>query len=421
MPAQDARAIHDGSGALPIEDSVLANQRLLQLAAIVIIALGLIRLFPAIDSVAIHNDFSHYYVGGSLYMAGESAYRTKLEPLMAESNLTYDPTIPYAAHPPLLLMLFGTLSVLPIQLAYWTWLLIQVVVAIACLELIRRIVRLSWDDFRWLMLVGIFVNSISFQMLIYYSQVQLVVACLLYGAFLAGSKQRHNLACAVITLASALKIYPVFAAPWIFFRGLSSWRDALGRLTAMAATSVLCLATPGLGTWFDFVINGVPTLATNATKWCNFSFQNLWSMLLRIHPEATENWAWIGPTVAVLALATAYLFSVCSRQRPLISYCLVLIATICCGVITWSHYLTVLWLPLAALLLVDSNSNGYNHRNLLTAICAIAVLMPKLDCYLLDTQFTYWRIGLHFYPLFAAIALGCILYTRTNRPLSAGV
>lgn len=415
MPTQDNQTIPSTSGVLTVEESAAANQRLLRVAGIVIIALGLIRLLPAIDSAAIHLDFSHYYVGGSLYASGESAYRTKLEPLMAERNLPYEPTIPYAAHPPLLLMLFGALSALPIELAYWTWLLFQALIAIACVELVRRILQLQWDDYRWLLMVGIFVNSISFQMLIYYSQVQLLVACLLYGAYLAGSGQRNKLACAIITLASAFKIYPVFAAPWIFFRNLSCWRDAVGRIAAMAATSVVCLTAPGLRTWFDFVNNGIPTLANNATKWCNFSLQNLWAMLLRIHPQASDNWAWGGTAVALASLAAAYFFSIRSRQSPLVSFSLILIATICCGVITWSHYLTVLLLPVAAMLLMLSDQGSSRVYGVLPALCAVAILMPKLDCYVLETQYAYWRVALHFYPLYAAAALACVLYKQHPR------
>jgi hypothetical protein len=260
-------------------------------------------------------------------------------------------------------------------------------------------------------------------MLIYYSQVQLIVASGLYLAFWLGQQKRHHWACAAITLVSAFKIYPVILAPWIFFRGLVGWKDAAGRLTAMACTSIACLSLPGLHTWLDFVFHGVPALTNNAEKWCNYSIQNFWPMLGRTVPAIEDIASLLAPMTGMLALVLAYVLAYRLRRSPLHSFSIVLVATMFCGVITWSHYLTVLLLPIGCVLLGnDILQNGCADREgmfkqwpvFVTVAAVLAIMMPKIDCLILDLQPSTLRLFVHFYPLYAAIILCGLLSRRTK-------
>ncbi len=405
------------SESLARHESLHSIGRILSVA---VIALAIIRLAPAISLDQIHNDFSHYYIGGWLYANGLNAYTTSIEPFCIQRGIEYDPTIPYAAHPPLILAWFSLFSALPMKVAYCLWLGCQFGCVASFIELTRRILKYQWSDSFWLLILGVYFNSLSFQLLFYYSQIQLAVGTLIYAAILADQTQRRRWACCLITVASAVKIYPVLLAPWFFFRRLHSFREAAFRVGTMVITSAGCLAIPGLGTWRDFVLLGVPALADNATKWCNYSMQNLIGMLSKTQaitagtpvaaiemPKATA------ALVAVIATMVCYVVACTMRKRPTASISVLLCVTTFAGIITWSHYLTVLLLPLA-LLFKTGRSAKQLPMQLVTLTLGFVLLTPKIDFAVIgEHQWSSLRVLAHFYPLFIA-TLVVILLARLS-------
>ncbi len=415
----------DSSETLARQESLAFIGRVFAFA---VIALAIVRLAPAISFDQIHNDFSHYYIGGWLLANGLNVYTTPLEMYCAQMGVEYDATIPYAAHPPLILAWFSLFSVFPIKIAYGLWLACQLACAACFVEITRRILNYNWNDALWLLIVGAYCNSLSFQLLFYYSQVQLAVGILIYAAIYADTKQRHAVACGLITIASAVKIYPVVLAPWFFFRKLNNVRDATVRVSVMALASAGCLLTPGLGTWRDFVVLGVPTLADNATKWCNYSLQNLVFMLSKAQQLASgivlgeiEPPKAFAGIVAAIAVAACYLVAFKARRKPILAISVLLCVMMFGGIITWSHYLTVLLLPLA--LLIKEARGANNLPTQVIALClSILLLTPKLDFGIFEAfQWNSLRILAHFYPLYVAAALIFFLawYATDVRPTGA--
>lgn len=408
----------DSPEALARRESLTAIGRVLAFA---VIALAIVRLAPAISFDQIHNDFSHYYIGGWLLANGQNVYTTSLEPYCAQMGIAYDATIPHAAHPPLILAWFSLFSVFPMKIAYGLWLACQLACAVGFVEITRRILSFRWADPFWILIVGAYCNSLSFQLLFYYSQVQLAVGILIYAAIFADQKQRHTAACCLIAVASAVKIYPVILAPWFFFRKLSSFRDAATRVGAMALTSAGCLALPGLGTWRDFVVLGVPTLADNATKWCNYSLQNLVCMLSKAQQVGSgialgeiETPKTTASILAAIAVAACYVVAFKIRRQPTAAISVLLCVMMFGGIITWSHYLTVLLLPLALLLKTARCANNIPAQ--ITVLClSVLLLTPKIDFGFFEAfQWSNLRILAHFYPLYVAAAVVALLARNAN-------
>lgn len=409
----------------PDAGASVSLQALARIVAVALICLGFIRLAPTISFTEIHNDFSHYYIGGMLFANGYNVYTTGIEPFCQELSVPYDPTIPYAAHPPLVLAWFSLFAMLPMQAAYALWLVCQLACAAGFAELTRRIMGFRWDSVLWLCIVGIALNTLSFRLLFYHSQIQLAVGAIIYATILADQNHRSKLACCLITVAAAIKIYPVVLAPWFFFRHLSSWRDGSFRVVAMAATSLVCLAIPTFGVWQDFVELGVPSLAENATKWCNYSIQNFAHFLARVSTQPETQASTLLPkllatSAAVASILAAYGLAISMRRVPVAAVSALLCVTMFAGIITWSHYATVLLLPLA---LLAGHAVGQKNYTLQAATLCIGMLMltPKLDFAIFESVgWSYLRVISHFYPLYAAIAIVALLWTQRDRMSTGG-
>ena len=72
--------------------------------------LGLDQCARSHPRCSLRNDFIHYYYGAKLVAAGQNPYAAELLPLIEAAGGEYDPRIPHAAHPPLLLRSFGLIS-----------------------------------------------------------------------------------------------------------------------------------------------------------------------------------------------------------------------------------------------------------------------------------------------------------------------
>ncbi len=384
-----------------------------RLAAIALIALGLLRMLPAFSFTSFHNDFSHYYLGGSMFANGLNPYTEHLQPHCEAMGVPFDPKIPYAAHPPLILFLFSGLAQLPPAIAYGAWLVIQVGCFILSLELTRRIVKARWQDAGWLLCIGIFANAVSLQALFYYSQVQLMVACLIYGALWARLQGRSATACGLITLAAAFKLYPAVLVPWFFFQPVQDRRDYLRRGLVMVGVGLVCLLLPGVQTWLDFVTLGLPALSDNALRWTNYSVQNL-VMLASGTPTLH---AWIGHpkltamTLSMLVLAGAYATVLFKRRDAIVACSILLAAATFGGIITWSHYLTILFLPVAWMWITAARQACPGWMKVAVFVAGAVLLTPQVDLIYLDAHQNVGQVLLHFYPL-ATAGFACWLMLR---------
>ncbi len=416
-------SVNTFSHAVPVGRT---NYQLLgRLVAYALLSLGVLRLVPTISFTDFHNDFSHYYLGGSMFASGLNAYTEPLEVHCQRMDFVFDPTIPYAAHPPLILAFFSLFSSLSPPVAYGVWLAIQIACFGGCVDIARRILGYRWSSAPWLLMVALFTNAICVQTLFYYSQVQLLVGLLMYAAILAHLRGKPATACGIITLAAAFKLYPAVLLPWFFFKGIGQPGQTVRRAASIGVVGIVCLLTPGIQTWIDFLTLGIPALSENAAKWCNYSAQNLVFLLYKTPPgialasslPASPKFFAVLASLAVLV--AAYSSLAFFRPEKRVALAVLLAAAMVGGLVTWSHYLSVLFLPVA--LLWKSASRVDDRRWQVAAYAAgVLLMMPKLDCLYIDQYFSVPRVLLHFYPLFAAgLVTGLLLLVSQTRPRPA--
>lgn len=386
----------------------IGQSKFIRIAAVAVIVLGCARMLNQVSFFNFSNDFSHYYIGASIYANGGCPYTEHLAPYCEQYNVPFDPVIPYAAHPPLIQWWFSRLTIFPMPIAFGIWLGVQMMLLGGCIETARRLTRFQWSDPAWLLLVGVFLNSTAVQSLIYYAQVQMFIGLIAYLALSSHLKGRSPMACALITLISAFKIYPVVLAPWFLFAGVKQVRDLRPRLAAMAGMSIFCLTLPGFQTWIDFVNLGVPTLADNAHIWRNYSLQNFIAFALGDFGRSSTWIKTLASTLSVAFIASAYIVVYAKKLAPREAFSLILIAATFGGIIAWSHYMTLMFLPVCLLAshAMKQPQRAYRYA---AVLASVLIWSPKLDETFFQHSEHLTRVLLHFYPLFGITILIALL------------
>ncbi len=392
-----------------------------------LVILAVFRVLSIFSASTLHSDFSHYYLGGWLFANEINAYTEPLAIHCEQLGVKIDSFNLYASHPPLILLLFSLLSKLPPPLAYSVWFIAQLGVFAGFLEVTRRILDWRWSDDSWLLVVAVFVNSNCVQEVFYYSQVQVLVGLMIYLALIAHLKQKHVVACGLVTLAAAFKLYPIVLLPWFFFSSLRAMRDISSRILAVGVAGLACLLLPGVSNWVDFVTIGIPGLSERAMRLpTNFTVQNLMYTLTLTAPGDYLSDLVGGHVKSAAMLASlfvvggTYLAVMTRRPSSRVAFCGLVAAMTIGGSIAWSHYLTLMLLPVA---LVWKATDGFTWKTKLLAFAAGGmVFMPEIDLSLFpfrDPQGFYplGRILLHFYPMFAVVVIGFLVFRiRSNDP-----
>ena len=382
----------------------------LRILTVVLILLSCFRIVSNLSSTDIHNDFSHYYLGGWMYANSFNPYTEHLDAHCERLGFQADALIPHASHPPLLLLMFSLLSGCSPSVAYTIWAVCQFAILVCFLDVSRRILRLKWGDYSWLVIVAVFCNSTSVQKHFFYSQVQLLVGLICYLAFLASTRKRHVAACGLITLATGLKLYPLVLLPWFLWEGRTA---GARRYLVVLAVGLACLILPGIRTWYDFACLGIPNLAEHSVRWTNLSIQSLLQLLSQTPSMVVESAGspatnFTASCASLILIALAYLAIVLKRPESRVAFGVLLSTATVAGVIAWSHYFTLLLLPVA-LLWGRAMSMKSPLVRILGCVAGVLVIMPQLDSvFFFGAPTSVSRVLLQFYPLLSTFIV-CVL------------
>lgn len=162
-------------------------------------------------------DFNAYYLAGQSFLAG----RTDLYAPDFAENVFMD-----YRYPPLFLLLFLPVWILPQPLAvyFWYWL------NLAAVYLTGRVVAGELKQaaqgtavkISLILLISFIAVFKYLWMSIRYGNVHLIVVCLLFGAFYFVFKQKDKTAGLLMALAISIKIFPVLTLPYFFIQ--KKWR-----------------------------------------------------------------------------------------------------------------------------------------------------------------------------------------------------
>lgn len=363
-----------------------------------------------------------YRAVGRFFFEGGPLYDL---PLLADNPLT--DTFKY---PPTFGALIAPFASMSFVAAFVSWRLLNLGLLVVSVLLLLRAGRAplrSWAGAGLLLLV--FSHEAIYDTL-RHGQVDLILLALAAAALLSSVNNRDALSGAWLGLAAAVKLYPAFLLLPALVRG--RWAAILGATGAGLAALALSLAIFGWEPHRQFLAAVLPATGAS-TGWVeNQTFNGWLNRLLAPESVALEpDGGWLrGPSylwAAVVTLLTAWLLRPSVGLGPLPAFGLASTAMLLALPTAWTHYQTVLLIPLWALLVAAK----HEPERLIWPVAASAGLAWMLIAF--GNAWTFFDRGLYgpfwllllsykFYGallLYASLALFALVGTRTANARSA--
>ncbi len=333
----------------------LRDRRLLEWAAIGLIAVSLMRLAVMLPQRAKDLDYSHYYLATRLLLEGKSVYTTSLVPLYAQYGFVPDQDMPMVGHSPTLLWMFTPVAVLRPELGFWIWVGIEAVALAAILWLVWRLLGSRLSPRGWLIVVAAVLSSDAVYWHFYTSQVQLLVAAVILAAYSFHRSGKYLAACLVLTCAGMLKLFPFVLLPWFIWRGRGTLLTRLGRVAVVLASALSVVLLTGWSRWRDFFELAIPRISHWGLNM--FPNQGLPSLIGKLgyrcglfsRSSPVGWWVSVGIGLSLIALIYGICFWKSRGAEEEVEFCLLSIAMLAGGGLNEPHYFVLMIFPLVAL------------------------------------------------------------------------
>src|ERR1035438_10304328 len=208
----------------------LAQNRLLDVAAILVMVSVVVLWAEVLPSRESDFDFNLYYVGSRTLLEGRNPYTTLQKPMSEALGFRFSEEYPIAGYPPSFLWLFAPLAALSPKAAFAIWVVLEIGCLAVILWLTHRLLGERLSARGWLFVFALAVCSRTVSYNLFFSQVQLLLAALVLAAYAAQRARRHGWACLAVSTAGILKFYPFFFLPWFVWSGSGGLRARLYRL-----------------------------------------------------------------------------------------------------------------------------------------------------------------------------------------------
>jgi hypothetical protein len=407
----------------------LAKNRLLDVAALWIAALCVIKIAAMLPNQMREHDFAHFYVWGRVVLEGGNPYTTPLAMRYTQYGFVFQEESPTATYPPTFLRLFAPLTRLPAPHAFAVWVFVQAASLAVILWLTRRLLAPSLSARGWRFVCAGAVASSA----VYYhfaaSQIQLPLAALVLAAYAWTRAGRHAAACLAVTAAGLVKLFPFVLLPWFVWRSSENIRGRLGQASLAAGVSVAVVIVSGIGWWQDFFRSAAPVVK----YWAMHHLFNytIASFVLHIgyasHGFATEFpgmnvWWRVGLGTGVVVIAMAYLLCLRSTADCEAQFCLLCVALLAgCGKTLENYFVFLIFPVAAAAVRVAAKPSG--GKIIWFALLLIALNdLNTADAPFLD-EHLYLKVLLNYVPLYGLISLAIFFANelwRKSEPIAPG-
>jgi hypothetical protein len=332
----------------------LGRNRLLDVGAGLLALVVLGRLILALPSRASQLDFSHYYVSSRLLLEGQNPYTCTLEAESRRWGFVGFEQIPRATNPPTLVWLVAAIAWAPPVVAFWSWTAVQVMSLVIVLGLTWWLMRGRLSGRAWWFLWAGVVSSPTIYYHFWFSQVQLLLAALVLGGFACLQRGHRVAACALVTAAGLLKLYPLLLLPWFLWRGGEGGRALWRRAGVTVVAGLAVVSATGWGLWGDYFRFAAPIVANYTVRRpFNFSIPSLFLNAYALTAgrsasvAALSNWVAIAGAAGLMIVAVSY-WLVWKLGRSLeAEFCLVTVAMLAGNSVVWVHYFVFLIFPVA--------------------------------------------------------------------------
>ena len=299
-------------------------------------------------------DFNHYYVGSRMLLEGQNPYTTSLEGMSRALGFKFTEQLVVAGYPPSFLWLLVPLALLPPWGAFAVWVSVEIGCLLLILRLTRRLLGGRLSPRAWLFVAALTITSRTVTYHLLFSQVQLLLAALVFAAYAAHRAGKHGWACLAVSAAGVLKFYPFLLLPWFIWSGGGGMRRRVYRALGAIGFILAVVALTGPSLWLDFVHRGMPAaVGQEIGRTFNYSLSamvtNLGYAYHGFHPsrDAAQWWWAVGAVTGLAVMAGAYYGCVVAQRDPEAQFCLLCTAMLIGNVTTQGHYFVFLVFPLA--------------------------------------------------------------------------
>jgi hypothetical protein len=352
---------------------------------VALIALG--SIVAGLPAHANQIDFSHYYTSALLLREGVDPYQIDLTTKANELGLNVDIN-PRATYPPTFLLCFEPLTLLsPVQ-AYWTWIALNAIAMAVALAILLG-PRSHFDKATAMSLAGFAILFPAVGDNFSYAQSQMLVLLLLVLAMRSLQSGMDRAAGAALAMAALFRIFPVIMFGYLVVR--RRWRALGFAIACLAIGVVITIAFVGLRTTLDFriaasFVTGQGWLMRPANVALNafigrmfvYSVGLQFSEILNLARKVTE-FAW---EIALLGLTlTVSRAPADSPDLDSRAFSLWVVTTILLTPTAWVHYLGLLFIPFAQIILASSagRASSRSLRMTLTSYFVLTGLFFVLD------------------------------------------
>lgn len=343
----------------PQEKSQLADWLLLGMVAF----LGW-QIVKVADSRGFQNDFAHYYVSSKAYLTGQGdVYRVDLgDQYDRLSWKELDEPVFRASNPPGLLILFSLFALLPPNIAFWLWIVVQLACLVAIYCLSKRLLRDRLSDQQFKFVVAAFLALPIVEAHFYYSQVQLLLVVLVLMAFDQSRRGNHISACTWICVAALLKVFPVVLLPWFVWNsGRNQSPDSNGnKLLSIRSRAVICsvsflgagfmLLGPQL--WLDFFSYASPGISVWAKSFPSYTISSFFAKIGIVvtgsnSTQLTNILFFVGLGFSLTLVGWLYSRIFREQRDAILEFATLNMMMLLCGTTCWLHYLVFIFFPFA--------------------------------------------------------------------------
>lgn len=287
----------------------------------------------------------------------------------AAAGLPFTAVMGPATNPPLLLWFYTFLAACSPTVGFWIFVAVEVISLFVIFAVSGTMLGRRLAPAQWCLAVGLTACSMPMFHHFWFTQVQLPLLAIIMAGVYLWQRGATAGACGLLTLAGALKLYPMVIAPFPLLMA----RPGQFKRTALLWLAFLAfwVALPGITAWESFARHAVPYLNQFSNgRYLTFSIPSFINGLLALRLGQPPRGAAIGSyALVVLALMWAWwrCWQTTSSDAPdqiAAGVALLLVTTVLCSAVAWVHYLVFLIVPLLCLAAETHEATGLSRLRL---------------------------------------------------------
>ncbi|MBW1806112.1 MAG: DUF2029 domain-containing protein [Deltaproteobacteria bacterium] len=386
----------------------------------VVVTLKILLLLPKSSK---DHDFANYYCSSRIYIEHKNPYIIPLQSFYDyyKFNVSFEHLeLNRVTNPPLLLLVFSPLAMLPPPYAFSFWFLVEITSLAIMLCIIKALLKNRTSRIGFVVICALTIGSGPVCNNFFVSQVQLSLGALTLAGYAFLKSGKSIASCITITLAGLIKLYPASLIPWFIWHNGKSNRERLKLTFICIVFTVTMLWISGFDTWLNFFQNTPdsfrPWIEARSANYSipSFMINSIFSFFHSRAPQHISKIAWffaIFSAITILFIVYLFLWNNRNsdksnvREKEFSLLCITILAT---SLITWESYFVFLIFPFIITVL-ELKETFTNTRFL--GIILIWIGLNNLTHLFnnLISKPMFFKVLVSYIPLYSLIALGIFI------------